>query len=221
MSDTPQLVPEPPRRHRICRWSRALGIILIVGVVFYGVCTIPAVQSLLVKPLTISEQPQSSDVVIVLGGGLKKDGSVGPIVQQRIQKGVELAKVPFAPAILMSGGPVKGKKFIESEEMLTFTEKSEKLLGIALFWEPFSTSTHENAVYSKYKMAEQHWNTALLVTSEFHSKRACAVFRKLSFSVTCIAAPEKVSSSWERLKLTKSIWREYGATIYYKLLGYI
>lgn len=221
MPELPQLVPSIQQHHRLRRWSRYIGIVLICVVALYGICTFPFIQAFLVKPLTISEQPKYSDVVIVLGGGLKKDGTVGPIVRQRIQKGMELAQVPFAPALLMSGGPVKGKQFIESEAMLIFAEKNETTLGVALFSEPFSTSTHENAVYSKYKMAEQHWNTALLVTSEFHSKRACNVFRKLSYSVTCIAAPERVATLWERLKLTKAIFREYGATIYYKLLGYI
>lgn len=219
MQDTPQLVPKPLQRHRIRKWSKYLGIILFCAVVLYGICTTPAVQALLVKPLAISEKPKYSDVVIVLGGGLRKDGSVGPIVEQRIQKGVELATVPFAPVVLMSGGPVKSKNFIESVQMAAYA----KTLGVVppVVTEERSTSTRENALQSKIVVEEHNWTTALLVTSEFHSKRACAVFRKLSFAVTCVAAPEEVSNVRERLKLTKAIFREYGATIYYKLLGYI
>lgn len=219
MPDTPQLVPVPPHRNRVRRWSRILGIILVVGAALYGICTIPFVQSLLVKPLTVSEQPTYSDVVIVLGGGLKKDGSVGPIVQQRIQKGVELARAPFAPALLMSGGPVKGKQFVESVQMAAYAQTLGVVPPVVL--EEHSTSTRENALESRIIMEDRPWQTALLVTSEFHSRRACNVFRELSIAVTCVAAPERVFNVWERLKLTKGIIREYGATIYYKLLGYI
>lgn len=207
------------KHHQLRRWVGGACIVLLCVVVLFIVSTVPAIQALLVKPLIISQEPVYADAIIVLGGGLKKDGTVGSIVQQRVEKGVELSKIPRGTVVLFSGGPIKNKKYIESVQMQLYAKQVG--LTIPSLTEERSTSTRENALESRLLMSSHHLKTANIITSEFHSKRACAVFRKLSMVVTCIAAPEKVTTLLEQLKLTKSIWREYGATVYYKLLGYI
>lgn len=182
------------------------------------------VNRLLVKPLEISENPVKSDVIIVLGGGVVQDSRSLPwSVQERARKGIELYRDNFARNMIMAGGLVPGASYTESEIMRAYAE----LLGVApgdIFEENSSSSTYENAVYSKVIMQKNNWHTALLVTSDYHTERACKVFKKLEIQVTCLSAPPDEgfeNNAFRKLIDTRSIIREYLATIYYLIKGYI
>ena len=44
-----------------------------------------------------------ADCILVLGAGLRKDGSPSPILRERIDRGIELYTLGAAPKLLMSG----------------------------------------------------------------------------------------------------------------------
>lgn len=202
---------------------RIRGAILVaLGlVVFFA--TVPQVTQVLMAPLQHREQPQQADVIIVLGGGLKKDGSVGKIVANRIREGLALEHALYSQTIFFSGGPVKSKLYTESVQMLDYATNVEQEKGV-FFAETQSTSTRGNAEFSKIMMQEHNWNTALLVTSQYHELRACRTFRKLQINVICVPANASLGPKltyWEQFGLLKGVIREYGATVYYWMRGYL
>jgi len=182
------------------------------------------IDSVMVKPLVVDENPVISDVIIVLGGGVVKETRSLPwSVQERARKGIELYRENYADNMILAGGLVAGASYTESEIMRAYVE----LLGVApgdIFEENASRSTYENAVYSKFIMEEKNWRTALLVTSDYHTERACQVFKKLDINVICLAAPPAPSFEndfFRNIIDSRSILREYLATFYYRLKGYI
>ncbi len=181
-------------------------------------------NNLFVMPLERFEEAQSADVIIVLGGGVVKDTRTLPwSVQERMQKGIELYNQGYANNMIMAGGIVSGESYTESEVMAEYAQ----FAGIPsedLYEENISTSTYENAINSLVIMDEYDWDTALIVTSDYHTKRACKVFEELNTEITCMAAYPNTGfekNSFRRLIDTQSIFREYLATVYYYIRGYL
>ena len=204
------------------RMLRRRGALLVtVGLVILFL-TAGNIAQVLMFPIRYSETPKKADVIIVLGGGLKKDGSVGPVVANRIRGGIALEHAGYANALLFSGGPVKSKKFIESVQMAAYAQSSE--YDGTFVEEKQSTNTRSNAELTKILMTEHGWNTALLVTSPYHERRACETFRAVNVNVTCTPANSSLGPAlniWERILLLKGVIREYGATILYWMKGYL
>ncbi len=178
----------------------------------------------LAGPLTRDEIPQSADVIIVLGGGVVKEINFLPFgPQERIQKGIELYREGYADHVIMTGGVVKGETYTESQYMRDYAE----LLGLpsdVIIEESQARDTYENALYSLQIMEEQDWHTALVVTSYFHTRRACNVFAKQDANITCIAAyPSEAfqHNPFRNYIEFRSIIRDYLATVYYGIKGYL
>ncbi|KKW01968.1 MAG: hypothetical protein A2898_00970 [Candidatus Kerfeldbacteria bacterium RIFCSPLOWO2_01_FULL_48_11] len=208
------------KKAKVRRILAAMGITVMI-VVF--LVTLTPLNDWLTFPLITSETPQNADIIIVLGSGLARDGSLNKNGKERVIQASWFLQSGFAHTLLMSGGLVKKTLFYESEQMANYAVE----LGMpfeSVTIEKMSTSTEENARYAKIIMQENGWQSALLVTSRFHSRRACGVFRKHTIAVSCVAAdPSLVPriSPVDRLNEFRSIIREYGATVYYWIQGYI
>jgi len=201
------------------------GLWLAFGIsIFLLLVTFTGINKILILPLEREEAPQSADVIIILGGGVVKDTRSLPwSVQERARRGIEIYRQGYADTIIVAGGLVKGESYTESEIMKAYI----KVLGVApgdVFEENASKSTYENALNSLAIMDSYGWETALLVTSDYHTERACRVFEKLKADITCISAsPEAAFADdpFRRLVDARSIFREYVAVIYYFIRGYL
>jgi len=192
--------------------------------IFIFLSTFTGLNDLMVKPLIRDEAPQKADVIIILGGGVLKDTRTLPWgVVERIQKGVELYKQGIAPKIIVTGGLVAFNSYAESEIMAPYVRQ----LGVPtgdVIEEDRAKDTYSNALYSHQILEKNGWAKAIVVTSDFHTQRACHVFRQQEISITCAAAHKNPSfdrSAFRNLNDMQSIIREYAATIYYWLKGYI
>lgn len=220
------IIEETPRLIRRWRWRRALWIGALTLVVGLGsvVSATNWLSETLAKPLTLHETPVSSDVIIILGAGTKKSGDHLPTqAKERVQVGLQLYHEAIASRLLMSGGLSKTTGSIEADLMKTYALTQGADTDVVLE-ETQSTSTRENAEFSLAFMEQSSWQNATVVTSSYHTYRACAVFRKLQGNVRCIAAPLTTiptDSFSERWSDFRSVVREYGAIVYYKLKGYI
>ena len=198
--------------------------LLFVVVIFLFLATFTNLNRILVGPLVRDETPQKADAVIVLGGGVVTDLKILPWgAQERVQRGVELYKQGYVDKVIVTGGLVKGHDYTESDIMAPYTE----FLGVAkedIFKEDKAEDTRGNATYSLEIMQENSWEKVLLVTSDFHTQRACHVFEKLNIDITCLAAyknPGFEGNYFRNLTDFIVIGREYLATVYYFMRGYI
>jgi uncharacterized SAM-binding protein YcdF (DUF218 family) len=122
-------------------------------------------------------------------------------MQARVKRGIELYFRGYAPNILFTGGETR-KNFVEAEIMADLAVKS----GIptdAIFKETQSRNTIENAQFSAEIVQENGWQSAIVVTSPYHTRRAIALFRNQEINVVGCSAPE-----------TRDLTSRIGAIIY-------
>ena len=151
---------------RVRRWvviAIALWILLSVGLVFA------------VHFFGQARQSQQTDVIIVLGSGLRRNGSPGDALWRRSLWGAARYHEGLAPAVLCTGGQAEGQWRSEADACAEIL-REEGVPEDAIYLEKQSRSTEENALFSAEIMAQQGWEDALLVTDSFHSLRSHWIF---------------------------------------------
>lgn len=174
------------------RWPYRLAV--------FGWMVLVVASSPLVARFTISgwerpaarepREPETADVVIVLGGGIKIPPHDGPVVLAsntlyRTLRVAELHRQTGLP-ILVSGGPADGPG------SPTVSEEMAKLLvelGVPetdILREEASTSTRSNAVETVRILRERGLKSPILVTSALHVRRAELLFSQLGVPVDAV-----------------------------------
>lgn len=141
-------------------------------------------------PVSLDEQAQAVDVIIVLGAAQKPDGAPGPAMERRVRRGVELYHEGKAPRLLMSGG-ITAFREPESQTMAALASE----MGVNpdhVLQENRSRRTLDNAHFCAKILKTRGFRRCILVTDDFHMARALTTFQ--SFGV----APESypVRTGW-------------------------
>jgi uncharacterized SAM-binding protein YcdF (DUF218 family) len=193
--------------------------------VTYGLCCIGlAVIIIMYTPLannlsgrlSVKTDLQKADVIVVLGGGLFPNGELSWFSLMRTVKGVELYKRGYADKIIFTG---RGDCRAMAKVAIG--------LGIpeqAIFLADKSTRTHEDALGTAEIMKENGLQTALLVTSATHMKRAMLCFRHEGikfFSESVEPIEMYAQGPVDRLLIFKTVMREYLGLALYKTKGWI
>jgi uncharacterized SAM-binding protein YcdF (DUF218 family) len=154
--------------------------------------------------------PEKADIVIVLGG----DGR-----GRRILEGGELVRQGYAPAALVSGpGSVYGLH--ECDLAIQFAVRAGYPERYFRHMEHEGHSTREEAIVAAPILRAMGVHTVLLVTSDFHTRRAGAIFRHAMPDIRyiVIAVPDDYFSAngwWhtrEGQKITLLEWTKTVAT---------
>jgi uncharacterized SAM-binding protein YcdF (DUF218 family) len=127
------------------------------------------------------ERPEKADAAVVLGGD-----EFG----QRTVKAAQLQRAGYVPYVLVSGPPAL--LGYESEEMIEYAKRQGFPEAIFRPLHHQSDSTRsESDVLAKY-LREHGVRTVLLVTSNYHTKRAAKLMRAANPGVRVIpiAAPD-------------------------------
>lgn len=210
------------RRNKIRWWIGGLAASAVAVLLLAATTEWPT--NLLMAPLTQNESLQKTDVIIVLGAGSRSQAPhLPPQAYARVQEGVTLLQDGWAPRMIVSGGYNVHTTLTEAP-LMAAAAVQDGAAPAQVIQEPRSKNTWENATDSLAIMAENNWKTALVVTSPYHTWRACHIFRKQRADVHCIAAPLRTSASHtvhERLMDFRSVVREYGAIVYFFLKHYI
>lgn len=175
------------------------------------------------SPLVVNEALKPADVIIVLGAGTRRGSDPLPTqAKLRTEKGIELWRAKLAPTVMISGGKSKITGLIESNIMTGYAIE-RGLPRESIIPEENSTSTRENAEQSLKIMKEKNMDTAIVVTSTYHTWRSCRVFRRLHNGIQCAAATVHASPEnfYDRLVNLRAVFREYGAIVLYALRGYL
>jgi uncharacterized SAM-binding protein YcdF (DUF218 family) len=128
--------------------------------------------------LVDSQPPQKADLILVLGGNFWG---------QRVLTGAELARLRYAPIALFSGPPYVGRP--EGELAIEFLVQKgyPRELFQAFAHNGGSTIAEANAL--RGELARRHARRVLLVTSNYHSRRAAIVLTLLCPGVKFISIP--------------------------------
>ena len=161
------------------------------------------------------------DAVIVLSGGTTADSLLMPESLDRLLTGLALMRDSVAP-ILVVTDPTNGR------DGATAAPDQARLR--ALVTRPFPMlmvdsvhTTHDEAVNAWRLLRPRNATRVAVVTSPLHTRRACATFERVGFTVTCVPAVSRVysvdraQSALDRLALfrawiyERAAWVEYGA----------
>lgn len=176
-------------KHR--KWRKGLLIaalmILILGSNRW--VSFALARSLEWRDLPPEEMPQAA-VIVVLGGGTESADYPRPMSEvnsagDRVIYAARLYKESATPNILVSGG---NTAFATSRGTTPAEEMTEllTLLGVpesAIWQQPESQNTYEDALYSAEILKDKDINEIILVTSALHMPRSKALFEHHGFDV--------------------------------------
>jgi uncharacterized SAM-binding protein YcdF (DUF218 family) len=175
---------------RIPQWlAWVAGIILLfaIGVYATRITWMEAMGQYLVE----TDPPAKSDMIIVLGGDW---------FGNRILKAAELSKQGYAPHVLVSGGGYLYGKY-EGDMAVPFAVSHgyDEKIFIKLLYPSSSTRDEAKAVIPERRLGVKKY---ILVTTEFHTRRAGKIFRELAPDLELRVVPSPDTLHWNNW------WRE-------------
>ena len=177
-----------------------LRISVICLIIIIMVTVIPLIESF---NHSRTDEPVPADVIIMLAGG-----DAG-----RMEKAADLYHEGYADYVIVSpifeSYPPQSKAYA-----LELGIRDESLIE-----EYNASSTYTNATITLKMMEEYGFDSALVVTSDYHLKRSKMIFERINddeYDLTYIAALGEDGEAWhERSRATLLWFREF-----YKLWGY-
>lgn len=144
-----------------------------------------------------TDRSQPSDVIIVLGAGLRRNNEPTPALSRRSLHAVDLYRAGIAPVIICTGGFSQARTRSEADVCREILE-SEGIPRTAIWMETRSRSTEENALYTQAIMRTHGWQTAVVISDNYHLLRSNWLFTSLGIQITTspTTIPQRVSSYW-------------------------
>lgn len=165
------------------RWMRAM--IWTLATFFLLECAMMAAVAITARTM---DAPENEDCIIVLGGGLDRNtGEPLSTLAYRLDRAVGLFDEGYAPAIIVSGGQGADEVISEAEAMRNYLIQ-RGIPESVIIMEAQSTTTRENMAYSKAIMDENGYESALIVTSDYHLWRAMQLADRAGISGSCAGA---------------------------------
>lgn len=158
------------------------------------------------------------DVMIVLGGGVTREGKCTPSSRARVEKAVHVYNDGASKNILMSGAYSNKINFTPMKTEAQAMKDYAVSLGVPegnIFCEEFSMETVGNAFFSKEIVKEKGWQTCLVITSDFHAERTAYIFQKTFGEAFEVISTSHVSQ--EELEVRKQKEQEALAWLKQKL----
>ena len=154
------------------------------------------VTSPLQDTISVNPQPAEKTAIVVPGYALETDGTMNIVLIQRLEKTLQLAN-QFPEAILIVTGGVQKNNQTEAQVMARWLN-NHGIDNNRIFQDNFAKTTVENALFSRYILAQQGIKQAFIVSSPGHVRRSTALFTLASeqtgpqgIKYTGIAASEK------------------------------
>jgi uncharacterized SAM-binding protein YcdF (DUF218 family) len=177
--------------------------IVVLGVIFHT-AVLRELGSYLVK----ADQPEKADIALVLAG----DGE-----GNRILKAAQLARRGYVSKVLVSGPSGLYGQY-ECDLAIPFAIKSGYPASYFVHFENDALSTKEEAHDAIARLRQMGIHRVLLVTSDYHTRRAGKIFRTaapdLKFIV--VAAPDKYFTPngwWHNRQGEKIAFNEWTKTL--------
>lgn len=163
-------------------WVIASAFAFMIVVVSYT----PIMRSS-ARALIREDKPRPFDAVVVLSSRVSDDELLDQQGVDRILTGIELARSANRPLILTR---IKVKA---SHRVVDSKPDQDRLLRLGsglseVILSGYAENTHDEAMHTAAIARSHRWQTVAVVTSPFHSRRACATFEKQGLSVVCVPA---------------------------------
>ena len=139
------------------------------------------------------------DCIIVLGAGVRKDGTPSPMLRDRLDKAIELYQEGIAPKIIMSGD--HGQNRYDEVSVMKKYAIEHGIPSEDIFMDHAGFSTYES-IYRERDVFEVQ--TAIIVTQKYHMYRALYIADKLGLKANGVIA-EDIKYSGQSGRETREI----------------
>ncbi len=188
------------------RWRVVWAVIALVAIA--GWIAHDRILTAFGSYLIQASPPEQADIVVVLAGD-----SYG----NRILTGAQLVKDGYAPVVLVSG-PGGEYDLHECDLAIPFAVKHGYPEASFLHFEHNAHSTREEADDIVPELRRRNVHKVLLVTSNFHTRRAGELFRRAApeLKIITIAAPDEYFTPdgwWHKREAEKTFLAEWEKTV--------
>jgi uncharacterized SAM-binding protein YcdF (DUF218 family) len=214
----------------LTRAAVVLWICAALAIVTFAVIAMtPFVTTLLPTKALVRGDPlpkRPLDAVIVLSAGITADSLLSPEALDRLLTGLALMRDSVAPTLVVTEP--------ERSSHSGITAAGDQARMRALVARPFPMlvvdsvrTTRDEATNSWRRLSPSGATHVAVVTSPLHTRRACATFEQVGFTVTCVPAVSRVYSvdaadgGTERLVLFREWLYERAAWIEYRMRGWV
>lgn len=176
-----------PTRLRPLLWIAAAPIAITILAVSYT----PLVSALADPLVRRDPLPPTVDAIATLSQGITPAGQMRNATLERLLAGVSLARKVRAQALLVSHerrtyhGLLVSDSADLHEVLSAFNPSVEVLFIDSVF------TTRTEALRMRAVAWPRGWKKIAVVTAPMHSRRACATFEAVGFSVVCAPAPSR------------------------------
>lgn len=169
--------------------GRGLRLLLLLW--FVGVAALVG----LIHQVGTTDAAGPADVIIVLGAGVRRDGTPDRALTRRANHAAELWRAGYAPYILCTGGLGSYSTVTEADACRRYLS-SQGVPPERILTETSSRSTEENALQARAVMQARGWQKALLVSDSYHMVRANLIFQTRGVAVILSPVPPERIQSW-------------------------
>jgi uncharacterized SAM-binding protein YcdF (DUF218 family) len=204
------------------KWNRLTMALGTIAIVLLLVAVKTPVTNMAGRIFAIEPDLRPAGAIVVLGSGLKADGSLTFESEQRLLFGMRLYKEGLAPVFVVSG---PGRLNTAPEATVRARIAVEMGIPQSRIYElPHVNTTRDEAQQSQQLLGPLGIKHVLLVTESMHMRRSKAVFEAAGLTVS--AAPsdnlaDMAESPIDRLDLCARLLMHLAGLIYYRIAGYI
>ena len=173
------------RFRRVLAYVSALLLIALAVIAYTPLVVAPARALIRSDPL-----PDSADAVVVLSAGVTADGFLHEQGLDRLLKGLALVRNGVAPTLLVT----REKRNVGKRQITASHDQDSlaALVGVtSVLSTPLESSTRDEAVGVERIARKAGWTRIVVVTSPFHTRRACATFEKAGLTVSCVPSDSR------------------------------
>lgn len=205
---------------RIIAWIEAWLLILVVVIAYTPF--IGTARTL----IRTDPMPAHADAVVVLSAGVTADGFLHGQGLDRLLTGLAIVKRGIAPSLVVT----REERDLGDRKVNTAADQDSliALVNVVKFVAtPLEASTHDEAMAVKRIANQSGWRRIILVTSPFHTRRACATFEHVGLVVTCTPSDSRdiavhsLKSPRDRVGAFSMWIYELAATLQYKRHGWV
>ena len=139
------------------------------------------------------------DAMLLLGLQLDENDAATPELKKRVETAAQLYRQGAAPLIVACGGTTPGHSVSETEVMTQLLMQAG-VPGEAIMQENESQDTIGNMRFAAARLGGAKGRRVLVVTSDYHVRRAVMTARKVGFSAKGYAARLEHDEAWKALK---------------------
>jgi uncharacterized SAM-binding protein YcdF (DUF218 family) len=158
---------------------------LVSGVIVLGL-TVWAIVERHVAP-TSNTSLSRFDAIIVLGSPADDDGNPTPMQLARVTEAVREYERGAAPRLILTGG-ASHRHFVEAKVMAR-TAQAQGIPESAIIVEGEARDTIQNVCYSERIMERHGWQSAEVVSSDFHLARTAMILDRSQLQWRVHTAP--------------------------------